>query len=109
MLSGRCGHRGLTAAVGDAVRDLIRSPTVPALHRPSRDRGTFEMTLRLPVDTADAADRWRERHGLSRQETVEYALVAALQVGALRGQLSLLRPADLGLAVDPTPERSSTP
>ena len=81
-LRDRHGHRGLTAALTDALEHLSTQPSVPPLDRPSREEGLVEITLRLPVPVSDSADRWRARHGLSRQATVEYAVVAALKVPA---------------------------
>ncbi|MHB1583061.1 MAG: hypothetical protein ACYCU7_09185 [Acidimicrobiales bacterium] len=79
-LTDRCGHRGLTAAVAEALEHLAQQPGVPKRERPSRDHGTVEISLRLPVGVADTADRWRVANGLSRQATVEYAVLAALEV-----------------------------
>jgi len=81
-LRGRHGHRGLTAAVTDALEHLSNQSSIPLLGRPPRDEGMVEITLRLPVAVSDSADRWRARHGLTRQATVEYAVVAALKVPA---------------------------
>lgn len=81
-LSDRCGQRGLTAAVADALASLTDQDRVPAVERPARDRGTVEITLRLPVPVADTAERWRQSHGLTRQATVEYAVLAALEVAS---------------------------
>lgn len=81
-LRDRHGQRGLTAAVAEALELLSKQPSVPLIERPPRAEGTVEITLRLPVPVADAADRWREGHGLTRQATVEYAILAALEVTA---------------------------
>jgi hypothetical protein len=81
-LTGRCGHRGLTGAVAEALGDLIQLTEVPKLDRPTRDNGTVEITLRLPVQVADDADRWRAVNGLSRQAMVEYAVLTALEVAS---------------------------
>lgn len=81
-LRDRYGQRGLTAAVANALDQLSKQPSVPHAERPPRGEGTVEITLRLPVPVADTADRWRTRHGLTRQATVEYAVLAALEVTA---------------------------
>jgi hypothetical protein len=80
VLTAQTGPRGLTAAVTAALHDLVRGDQTPVESRPARDGGTVEITLRLPVELADAADRWRARHQLSRQATVEYAVLYAVGV-----------------------------
>ena len=74
------GHRGLTAAVADALEHLTKQDAVPAMERPSRHEGTVEITLRLPLHISDSADRWRADRTLSRQAMVEYAVLSSLEV-----------------------------
>jgi hypothetical protein len=57
---------------------LVQRSKVPSRTRPPRDNGVVGMTLRLPVAVADAAERWRDDNGISRQAAVEYAALAAL-------------------------------
>ena len=73
---------GADRAVAEALEHLIQRAEVPKLDRPARDHGTVEITLRLPVQVADDADRWRAAKGLSRQATVEYAVLTALEVAS---------------------------
>lgn len=80
QLCARCGHRQLTATVADAIEGLISSADDLPTARPSRQHGTVEMSVRLPLRVADAADSWRTEQGLSRQATVEYAVLRALRV-----------------------------
>ena len=82
-LTAQCGRRGLTAALTEALGQLVAAGEVARLDRPGRDRGTVEVTLRLPVAVADAADAWCSAQGLSRQAAVEYAAITALGLAAL--------------------------
>ena len=77
-LAEHVGPRGLTSAVASAMGQLVQRSKVPSRTRPPRDNGVVGMTLRLPVAVADAAERWRDDNGISRQAMVEYAALAAL-------------------------------
>lgn len=72
------GPRGLNRAVADGLRRLLSNEAKAAGPRPSRDEGSIVVTLRLPVQLADDAERLRSEHGITRQALVEYALLATL-------------------------------
>ena len=83
-LINAAGRRGLTSALTAALEQLVNGVAEPGSEwcRPARDNGTVEITLRLPVGVADAAEAWREARQLTRQATVEYAIVMSLEAAS---------------------------
>jgi hypothetical protein len=79
-LLAQAGHRGLTTALTVALEGLVAGSSEPGdgWCRPAREKGTVEITLRLPIAVADAAEAWRLTRGLSRQASIEYAIVLSL-------------------------------